>query len=676
MKKIFFIFLFLFYNEATQAATWQDPITTITWTYTADSPSAGKALVTGCGAGTSCNGVTVVEIPVTVGTGTTYTVDTLGQSLFKSKTAITAITFRSPSQVTTIENATSLNGCFRSCTALTELVLPQSLTYIGDRAVQNCANLASVTIGTAVTNIGNYAFNTSPKLTSISIPSTLATLGTFAFGTCAKLSSIDLSATSVTAIGTSAFSGNTLLATVNLPPALSTIGVSSFLNCTALTTMTFPATLTSIDNTAFSGCSKLYTLTFLGNMPTTGVNSFLGCKVGMTAYRPATATGWSNNFNVFFTADNKVPQGVTMPTPVESQVFGVRQAMTGFNIQSPTYLWEWIADACYLTPELGKLTGNEAKLVWKMWYNLFYGDSGIRYGESEDGVSWTIQATKVFPTETARQWPCVFKHSSKYYMLSGIGGGSATGNLDLHESTDGVTWTLKKSDVITHTDITFPSMETATTYEEDGILYVYVTNWGGTISGLLLYTCTMSGDASTWNFVAAENNPVIVQNVVGTLSYPNLYGPKSFCKLNGDYYMWAGGLGWDNYIVGQTGGYERGCNMYRWKSSSPTGPWTVQTINYPRTQNQGYGTTHGFDGPFSYHEYQGKTYRFTTWANLLQIIGMADSPYYIDGSELQISNLTMAQLVGTNELQMPSSGKIGWQLLPQIRKNQSTWGKG
>ncbi|NMD44902.1 MAG: leucine-rich repeat domain-containing protein, partial [Clostridiales bacterium] len=58
-----------------------------------------------------------------------------------------------PSSVTSIgENA------FSGCIGLTEITIPNSVIYIGERAFQGCSGLTEITIPSSVTSIGAAAF--------------------------------------------------------------------------------------------------------------------------------------------------------------------------------------------------------------------------------------------------------------------------------------------------------------------------------------------------------------------------------------------------------------------------------------------------------------------------------------------------------------------------------------
>ena len=76
-------------------------------------------------------------------------------------------------------------------TLLTDLVIPDGVTSIGNYAFSGCRGLTSVSIGSGVTSIGDYAFNGCSGLTSITIPDSVINIGSGAFLGCGTLSSVD-----------------------------------------------------------------------------------------------------------------------------------------------------------------------------------------------------------------------------------------------------------------------------------------------------------------------------------------------------------------------------------------------------------------------------------------------------------------------------------------------------
>ena len=80
---------------------------------------------------------------------------------------------------------------FEGCSGLTSIVIPNSVTSIGDYAFSGTP-LTSVIIGNSVTSIGDYAFTGCSGLTSITIPNSVTSIGRGAFYDCSNLTSIQI----------------------------------------------------------------------------------------------------------------------------------------------------------------------------------------------------------------------------------------------------------------------------------------------------------------------------------------------------------------------------------------------------------------------------------------------------------------------------------------------------
>ncbi len=125
---------------------------------------------------------------------------------------------------------------------VTDLVIPDSVTRIGDRAFYNCTSLTGITIPDSVTSIGSGAFSECNYLTSITIPDR------------------------VTSIGDSAFYGCWSLTSITIPNSVTSIEYEMFAQCSSLTSITIPDSVTSIGNMAFLWCDSLTSIIFNGTI--------------------------------------------------------------------------------------------------------------------------------------------------------------------------------------------------------------------------------------------------------------------------------------------------------------------------------------------------------------------------------------------------------------------------
>jgi hypothetical protein len=139
-----------------------------------------------------------------------------------------------PNSVTSIGN-----GAFFGCSGLTLIDIPGSVTSIGENAFAYCSGLTSIDIPGSVTSIGENAFAYCTGLTSIDIPGSVTSIGNGAFDGCSGLTSIDIPS-SVTSIDNDAFHGCRGLTSVNIPNSVTSIGGNAFLGCSSLTSITLP----------------------------------------------------------------------------------------------------------------------------------------------------------------------------------------------------------------------------------------------------------------------------------------------------------------------------------------------------------------------------------------------------------------------------------------------------
>ena len=189
-----------------------------------------------------------------------------------------------------------------------DVVIPQGVKKIGEKAFSGCEKLTSVIIPDGVTSIAPNAFSLCGNLTSIVIPRSVTNIGQLVFSFCGGLKSIiveegntvyhsagncliktasrtliagcqssEIPADgSVTSIGTSAFNGCNSLKSIVIPKGVTSIGGGAFRHCTGLADVSIPDGVTSIGDSAFLGCNGLRKVVIPGSVTSIGDFAFQG----------------------------------------------------------------------------------------------------------------------------------------------------------------------------------------------------------------------------------------------------------------------------------------------------------------------------------------------------------------------------------------------------------------
>ena len=87
---------------------------------------------------------------------------------------------------------TYIASAFAGCSNLKSVIIPNSVTMIGDQAFDDCISLESVAIPSSVIRIGNQTFRNCSSLESITIPNSVTFIGSETFKGCSSLKCVTI----------------------------------------------------------------------------------------------------------------------------------------------------------------------------------------------------------------------------------------------------------------------------------------------------------------------------------------------------------------------------------------------------------------------------------------------------------------------------------------------------
>ncbi len=226
----------------------------------------------------------------------------------------------SRSALTTViisDSVTSIGySAFKDCIGLKDLTIPANIDSVGSHehlVFSGCVNIENVTftgsgawysyrasyiftpwqlsrsalttvhISDGVSTIGDYAFNGCSSLTTVSIPQSITSIGYFAFYKCISLTSVTLPDSEIS-VGNYAFSGCTSLTELSISDSISKLGLYAFSGCTGLKELSLPISLSFVgskNDTIFEGCVNINKIVF-----TAGTGSWYSNNLADFEYSP------------------------------------------------------------------------------------------------------------------------------------------------------------------------------------------------------------------------------------------------------------------------------------------------------------------------------------------------------------------------------------------------------
>ncbi len=231
-----------------------------------------------------------------------------------------------PSQIDGKNVAGIRENTFMGAEELTAVVIPDTVTSVGDKAFSACPSLTTVTLGSGVSNIGDMAFSACPSLQSFfvskdnktytvikgslfeknelvtyaggsnaEIPSGTVSVRKGAFMGKTEIVSVDFPSNGLTSLGDYAFSGCTSLKKAVMPVSVKNIGTGCFASCYNLNEVFISPGCTAVKDGTFRGCSSLFNINIPSSVTEIGDSAFLGCSMLSGMYIPPTVKKIGDN---------------------------------------------------------------------------------------------------------------------------------------------------------------------------------------------------------------------------------------------------------------------------------------------------------------------------------------------------------------------------------------------
>jgi DNA polymerase III epsilon subunit-like protein len=166
-----------------------------------------------------------------------------------------------------------------------ELIIPDGVDNIAEKAFWNCKRLTSIIIPNSVKNIGNWAFYNCSGLTYVDIPNSVTSIGLGAFNGCSGLKSVTIP-NSVTSIKEDTFYGCSGLISIDIPNSVTNIDDCAFYECSSLISVNIPNSVISIGTGAFPGCSGLTSVDIPNSVISIGTGALADCIGLISVFLP------------------------------------------------------------------------------------------------------------------------------------------------------------------------------------------------------------------------------------------------------------------------------------------------------------------------------------------------------------------------------------------------------
>ena len=213
----------------------------------------------------------------------------------------------------TIPHGVSFIGehAFSGCKTLIGIEIPRSVIYIGNRAFSDCDNLKQIIVDEKNSvydsrNNCNAIIETKSNTLILGcqnmvIPDSVTMIGENAFSSCENLTFLKIPG-SIVSVPDEAFYFHNNLTSVIIQNGVKSIGKMAFYGCEKLSNIVFPDSIMSIGEHAFEGCDRLKSITIPHRVTSIGRGLFSGIR--MNGDTNGACCGYNNLERIIVDIDN------------------------------------------------------------------------------------------------------------------------------------------------------------------------------------------------------------------------------------------------------------------------------------------------------------------------------------------------------------------------------------
>ncbi|ELP88896.1 hypothetical protein EIN_475980 [Entamoeba invadens IP1] len=156
------------------------------------------------------------------------------------------------------DSITSLgNCCFANCHSLSTFTVPHCVRSLAFGCFQSCKNLSQIELSQHLTSLGGCCFYGCSSLEQLHLPCYLETIGEYCFTDCKSLKHLSLTKTPLKEVKKGCFSGCVNLGNIDLPTSVTNLGDYCFYGCNSLESLYIPKSVEVVGTNCF--CATTHT---------------------------------------------------------------------------------------------------------------------------------------------------------------------------------------------------------------------------------------------------------------------------------------------------------------------------------------------------------------------------------------------------------------------------------